>query len=91
MRQWTQCRIGGRILLAGAGLLLAGMLSVMQAKADEIFHPMLVTRTGPFATAATAVSSGQQDYFALMNLKGGIDGHTVRWEECEFGYQTPST
>jgi branched-chain amino acid transport system substrate-binding protein len=59
------------------------------AAETEIFHPMLVTRTGPFAAAASGVSSGQQDYFALVNATGGIDGVKIRWEECEFGYQTP--
>jgi branched-chain amino acid transport system substrate-binding protein len=55
----------------------------------EIFHPMLVTRTGPFASAASAVSSGQQDYFALVNANGGINGVRIKWEECEFEYKTP--
>ena len=50
---------------------------------------MLVTRTGPFASAASGVSSGQQDYFALINANGGINGVKIRWEECEFEYRTP--
>ena len=50
---------------------------------------MMVTRTGPFATAATGVSSAQQDYFTLVNMKGGIDGHKIVWEECEFEYKVP--
>lgn len=77
------------------GILMAAVVAVgsfaasLEASAEEIFHPMLVTRTGPFATAATAVSTGQQDYFALVNMSGGIEGHTIRWDECEFAYQTP--
>ncbi|MGD9867764.1 MAG: ABC transporter substrate-binding protein [Hyphomicrobiales bacterium] len=61
----------------------------VQAAEGEIFHPMLVTRTGPFASAASGVSSGQQDYFALVNANGGIDGVKIKWEECEFEYKTP--
>lgn len=74
-----------------AGLAMAaGVLTTWPAGAqDEIYHPMMVTRTGPFATAATGVSSGQQDYFALVNAKGGLNGVKIRWEECEFAYQTP--
>ncbi|BBK32707.1 amino acid/amide ABC transporter substrate-binding protein (HAAT family) [Stella humosa] len=77
------------------GLLALGSLvpvfdAVPAAAADpEIHHPMLVTRTGPFATGATGVSSGQQDYFALLNAKGGIEGAKIRWSECEFAYATP--
>ncbi len=86
----------GTTFIAKAGLAAAVGLSALAATADgafasekEIYHPMLVTRTGPFASAASGVSSGQQDYFALVNAKGGINGVMIRWEECEFGYQTP--
>lgn len=74
-----------------AALACVASISAFSASAQdkEIFYPMLVTRTGPFASAASGVSSGQQDYFALVNAKGGINGITIRWEECEFGYQTP--
>lgn len=73
-----------------AAALVLGVHAVQaQQYKGEIFHPMLVTRTGPFALAATAVSSGQQDYFTLVNLKGGVEGHKIVWEECEFAYATP--
>src|SRR5262245_40463520 len=77
-----------------AGLAALSTASVWQADTavaadQEIFHPMLVTRTGPFASAASGVSSGQQDYFALINANGGINGVKIRWEECEFEYRTP--
>ncbi|MCY4396116.1 MAG: ABC transporter substrate-binding protein [Rhodospirillaceae bacterium] len=80
------------------GVLAAGVLATVSATVPtqtsfaaegEIYHPMLVTRTGPFASAASGVSSGQQDYFALVNANGGIDGVKIKWEECEFGYKTP--
>lgn len=76
-----------------ATLLFTALLSPMVASAQqykgEIFFPMMVTRTGPFATAATGVSSAQQDYFTLINMKGGIDGYKIVWEECEFEYKVP--
>ena len=74
-------------LLAAASTTLPPRTAV--AAEGEIGHPMLVTRTGPFASAASGVSSGQQDYFALVNATGGIDGAMIKWEECEFGYKTP--
>ncbi|SFO38866.1 amino acid/amide ABC transporter substrate-binding protein, HAAT family [Roseovarius lutimaris] len=75
--------------LVAAGSSLVATLSPTWAGESEIFHPMMVTRTGPFASAASGVSSGQQDYFALVNMNGGIDGTKIRWEECDFGYKTP--
>ncbi len=85
---------GSCIGLLTAGLLAAVSTSMIPSKtavaaSGEIYHPMLVTRTGPFASAASGVSSGQQDYFALINATGGIDGVKIKWEECEFGYKTP--
>jgi len=71
------------VATAAAAAVVAGDAQAQQYK-GEIFHPMLVTRTGPFATAASAVSSGQQDYFALINAKGGVEGYKIAWEECEF-------
>lgn len=75
------------------GLLATSTAWSMDAAAQqfkgEIIHPMMVTRTGPFATAATGVTAGQQDYFALVNSKGGVDGYKIVWEECEFEYKVP--
>ncbi len=76
-----------RVLIAAFGLV--GLTASLPAFAEEIYHPIMVTRTGPFASAASAVASGQEDYFALVNATGGINGVNIRWEECEFGYQTP--
>lgn len=79
--------LGGAALIGGFLGLAAPAPALGQS--GEIYYPMLVTRTGPFASAASGVSSGQQDYFALLNAKGGIEGVRIRWEECEFGYVTP--
>ena len=77
---------------------MAGFLAVVaalpvevaaQQYKGEILHPMMVTRTGPFATAASGVTEGQQDYLSLVNSKGGIEGHKIVWEECEFEYKVP--
>lgn len=85
---------GSCVGLLTAGLIAAVSTGIMptttaEAASGEIFHPMLVTRTGPFASSGSGVSSGQQDYFALINATGGIDGVKIEWEECEFGYKTP--
>jgi len=80
------------VAIAALAVMICGVaLPVSGARAQdrEIFHPMLVTKTGPFASAASGVSGAQQDYFALVNAKGGVEGYKIRWEECEFGYQTP--
>lgn len=73
----------------GAAAALAAPMAAAQPYKGEILHPMMVTRTGPFATASTGVTAGQQDYFTLVNMKGGVDGYRIVWEECEFEYKVP--
>src|SRR4029453_13372018 len=73
----------------GAVLIVAAPLAAAQQFKGEIIHPMMVTRTGPFATASTGVTAGQQDYYTLVNMQGGIDGYKIVWEECEFEYKVP--
>jgi branched-chain amino acid transport system substrate-binding protein len=91
VRAMKRKKIYRSILTIAAGIAVSSTVVPDRAAlaAEEIFYPMLVTRTGPFASAASGVSSGQQDYFALLNAKGGIGGVKIRWEECEFEYKTP--
>lgn len=68
-------------------LAIGGATAQAQQYKGEILHPMMVTRVGPFATAATATVAGQQDYFSLINANGGIEGYKIVWEECEIEYK----
>ncbi len=58
------------------------------AEEQEQFIPMLVYRTGPFAAGGTGLAGGFEDYMALLNEKGGLNGVKLVWEECDTGYQT---
>ena len=82
----TRAWLAAAVLAVGAA---ASSAAIAQQYKGEILFPMMVTRTGPFATAATGVSSAQQDYFTLLNMKGGIEGYKIVWEECEFEYKVP--
>ena len=50
--------------------------------------PELVYRTGPYAPAGSTAASAREDYFALMNARGGLDGQMFQWSECEDAYDT---
>ena len=76
-------------LLTVAAIAIAAPVASAQTYKGEIVHPMMVTRTGPFATASTGVIAGQQDYITLVNMKGGVEGYKIVWEECEFEYKVP--
>ena len=56
--------------------------------AEEQYFPLLTYRTGPYAANGTQLANGMIDYLALMNARGGVNGVTLTWEECETGYKT---
>ncbi|MDO8958653.1 MAG: ABC transporter substrate-binding protein, partial [Rhodocyclaceae bacterium] len=57
-------------------------------QAQEQFFPVLVYRTGAYAPNGAPWANGFVDYIKLVNAKGGINGVTATFEECETGYAT---
>jgi branched-chain amino acid transport system substrate-binding protein len=75
------------LALAAAGGLVAAADALAQA--GEIFVPVLVYRTGPYAPNGVPWADGFVDYLKLVNERdGGIDGVKIAYEECETGYAT---
>src|SRR5262249_50895923 len=59
------------------------------AQPREVFIPLLVYRTGPYASSGTPTANGLADYYTLINERdGGVNGIKLAWEECEFQYDT---
>jgi branched-chain amino acid transport system substrate-binding protein len=59
------------------------------AQGKEIFIPLLVYRTGPYAPSGIPIANGFVDYFTMINERdGGINGVKIAWEECETQYDT---
>ena len=86
-----------RKLLSGivALILVAGFIMVSvqamaaEEKKPEQFVGILAYRTGPFAAGGSGWSSGKEDFMALINARGGINGKIMyKWEECETAYNT---
>src|SRR3989442_8929221 len=80
-----------KILIAVLALavLAAPAAPAVFAQAKEVFVPLLVYRTGPFAPSGIPIANGFVDYFALVNERdGGINGVKLVWEECETQYDT---
>src|SRR5256886_11079505 len=67
-----------KTLLSGAlaAALVAGpMAAAAPAQPKEMFIPLLVYRTGPFAPSGIPIANGFVDYFTLLNERdGGING-----------------
>ncbi len=80
-----------KILIAVLALaLMAGPTAPAAfAQAKEVFIPLLVYRTGPYAPSGIPIANGFVDYFTLINERdGGINGVKLTWEECETQYDT---
>jgi branched-chain amino acid transport system substrate-binding protein len=75
------------VILVGAAPVVGP--SSVGAQGKEIFIPLLVYRTGPYAPSGIPIANGFVDYFNLLNERdGGINGVKVTWEECETQYDT---
>ena len=46
-------------------------------------------RTGATQIVGTVLCPAEQDYYKLVNSKGGIDGWTIRGDEIDNGYKVP--
>jgi branched-chain amino acid transport system substrate-binding protein len=81
------CSIALLAVLVAAGPALAPAPVVAQGK--DVFIPLLVYRTGPFAPSGIPIANGFVDYFMLLNERdGGVNGVKITWEECETQYDT---
>jgi branched-chain amino acid transport system substrate-binding protein len=74
--------------LLALGTVLAALPSPAAAQ-NEMFVPMLVYRTGPYAPSGTPFANGFHDYIAMINARdGGVNGVKLTTEECETQYDT---
>jgi len=76
------------VSVACAALSATLIPATATAQAKEQFFPALVYRTGPYAPNGVPFANGYVDYLKLTNVRGGINGVKVSWEECETGYAT---
>ncbi|MDW8311563.1 MAG: ABC transporter substrate-binding protein [Burkholderiales bacterium] len=72
--------------LVALGAAATTALTVPSALANEQFVPLLSYRVGPYASGGTGIFGGVIDYFNLVNMKGGVNGVKIVWEECETEY-----
>jgi branched-chain amino acid transport system substrate-binding protein len=78
------CLLGLIVLL----ILPAALQAAGKKEAPKQYIPVLIYRTGPFQAGGSGIGGGMEDYFTLVNLKGGMNGVMIDFEECETGYST---
>ncbi|GMV55413.1 MAG: hypothetical protein AMXMBFR6_12180 [Betaproteobacteria bacterium] len=79
---------GVRKTLAAAALGLGIAAASLPSQAADQFVPLANFRLGPLASIGATLSAGWIDYMSLINDRdGGVYGHKLVWEECEFEYK----
>lgn len=69
-------------------LLVVGLSGApTPALAEEIMLGGQCDRTGPTKNVGTVICPGLLDYIRLVNHTGGVEGHTIRYEEVENAYK----
>jgi branched-chain amino acid transport system substrate-binding protein len=75
-------------VLVGLGGLVTAVPSLAQSK-GEIVIGIQCDRTGATQIVGTILCPGKHDYIALVNSKGGVDGHKLRAIEIDHEYKVP--
>lgn len=82
-------KLSHAILGVVASAVVATGVYSSQAKAEELYVPLLTYRTGAFAGSGIPIADGMSDYLTMLNERdGGIGGVKLVIEECETGYNT---
>src|SRR5881409_4129155 len=75
-------------LVLAAGSLLTAAPSHAQSK-GEVVIGVQCDRTGPTQIVGTVLCPAFHDYIALVNSKGGVDGHPIKAMEIDHEYKVP--
>src|SRR6201981_4145712 len=80
-----------RSLLTLAAGVAAGLAYAASASADDkvLIIGDQCDRTGATQIVGTVLCPAMQDYYRLVNSKGGIDGWMIRGDEIDNGYKVP--
>jgi branched-chain amino acid transport system substrate-binding protein len=71
---------------ASAGLGIAGTAAAQQ---KEVVIGGTCDRTGPTQINGVGICPGIQDYYDLVNTKGGIEGYRIKYIEIDHEYKVP--
>jgi branched-chain amino acid transport system substrate-binding protein len=84
----TRFRVIFTALALSIGTLLGGGLAQAQSK-GEVVIGLQCDRTGPTQVVGTVLCPAMHDYIALVNSKGGIEGHQIKALEIDHEYKVP--
>src|SRR6516225_4944143 len=80
-----------KITVAVGACAVAGLQCTGNAAAEqkEVVIGGTCDRTGPTQINGVGICPGIQDYYDLVNSKGGIDGYRIKYMEIDHEYKVP--
>ncbi|MBI3636109.1 MAG: ABC transporter substrate-binding protein, partial [Candidatus Rokubacteria bacterium] len=75
-------------ILLGVALAVAGLGAPASANHDIVIG-LQCDRTGATQTVGVVLCPGYHDYIALVNSKGGVNGHKLKAVEIDHEYKVP--
>src|SRR5918911_1215666 len=84
-------RILAGIVLSVAGCMQAGLLlpGGAAAQTKEVLIGGMCDRTGATQVNGIAICPAFQDYYDLINSKGGVEGYKLKYMEIDHEYKVP--
>jgi branched-chain amino acid transport system substrate-binding protein len=80
-----------RAALAFAAGVTVGVFAIsdLAAQQREVIVGGMCDRTGPTQINGIAICPGIQDYYELVNSKGGVEGYRIKYIEIDHEYKVP--
>jgi branched-chain amino acid transport system substrate-binding protein len=79
-----------QVILTTLVMLVLALVNVAPAAAaDDIVIGAQCDRTGATQTVGVVLCPGYNDYIALVNSKGGVEGHKIKAIEIDHEYKVP--
>ena len=79
----------GALALAAGVTIGLFAISDVAAQQREIIVGGMCDRTGPTQINGIAICPGIQDYYELVNSKGGVEGYRIKYIEIDHEYKVP--
>ena len=80
-----------RVALALAAGVTIGVFAIsdLAAQQRQVIVGGMCDRTGPTQINGIAICPGIQDYYELVNSKGGVEGYRIKYIEIDHEYKVP--
>src|SRR6266550_1057267 len=77
------------LVMAGGAVAGLGLAGGATAQHKEVIIGGMCDRTGPTQVNGAGICPAFQDYYDLINSKGGVEGYKIKYMEIDHEYKVP--